>query len=101
MNPGTYAIFETTLGNFTIELYEREAPDTVANFIGLADGSRAWTDPRTGAATEGRAFYDGLIFHRVIDGFMIQGGCPVGTGRVGPGYCLADEFASALAHDRE
>ncbi|HEX4998302.1 MAG TPA: peptidylprolyl isomerase [Terriglobia bacterium] len=101
MKPGLYADFETTLGNFTIELFEKEAPNTVANFTGLADGSRSWTDPKTGEATQGQPFYDGLIFHRVIDGFMIQGGCPVGNGRGGPGYRFADEFAPGLNHDRE
>ena len=101
MKPGTYAVFETSMGSFTIELFEQEAPNTVANFTGLADGSKAWSDPRTGAPVEGKPFYDGLIFHRIIDGFMIQGGCPAGSGRGGPGYRFADEFAPSLTHDRE
>jgi peptidyl-prolyl cis-trans isomerase A (cyclophilin A) len=101
LKSGTFADFETTLGNFTIELFESDAPNTVGNFTGLADGSKSWTDPRTGAATEGKPFYDGLIFHRVIDGFMIQGGCPIGNGRGGPGYRFGDEFAPGLVHDRE
>ena len=85
MKPGTYAKFETSLGTFTIELFEKETPNTVGNFVKLAE----------------KNFYNGVIFHRVIDGFMIQGGDPTGTGRGGPGYQFADEFHSSLKHDSE
>ena len=88
-----YARFETTEGNFTIELFEKDAPKTVANFIGLADGTKEWTDPRTGEKTK-KPYYDGLAFHRVIANFMIQGGDPLGNGTGGPGFSIPDEFAS-------
>jgi len=87
------AVFKTNLGTFEAELYAKECPETVWNFINLAEG-RQKTD-RSGN------FYDGLIFHRVIDGFMIQGGCPLGTGTGGPGYRFADEFDASLRHDSE
>jgi len=77
LNPGVYANFETSMGNFTCELFEKDAPITVANFIGLADGTKAWKDPKTGKMVTGKHFYDGLIFHRIIAGFMIQGGDPL------------------------
>jgi cyclophilin family peptidyl-prolyl cis-trans isomerase len=85
MKTGTYAKFETTLGNFTIELFEAQTPNTVGNFVKLAE----------------KNFYDGGIFHRVIDGFMIQGGDPTGTGRGGPGYQFADEIHPQLKHSGE
>jgi cyclophilin family peptidyl-prolyl cis-trans isomerase len=85
MKTGTYAHFETSLGNFTIELFEQETPNTVGNFVKLAE----------------KNFYNGVIFHRVIDGFMIQGGDPTGTGRGGPGYQFADEFHPKLKHSSE
>ena len=85
MNPGTYAHFDTSLGKFTVQLFDQEAPNTVANFIKLAE----------------KQFYNGVIFHRVIDGFMIQGGDPTGTGRGGPGYQFADEFHPQLKHTSE
>ena len=85
MKPGTYAKFETSMGNFTIELFEAQTPDTVANFVKLAE----------------KNFYDGVIFHRVIDGFMIQGGDPTGTGRGGPGYQFPDEIHPQLKHTSE
>jgi peptidyl-prolyl cis-trans isomerase A (cyclophilin A) len=97
--PGTYAIFETSQGTITIRLFEKEAPNTVANFIGLAEGTKEFTDARTGQKTK-RPFYDGLAFHRVIPKFMIQGGCPLGTGTGDPGYRFADEFHSSLRHDK-
>jgi peptidyl-prolyl cis-trans isomerase A (cyclophilin A) len=78
-----YAHFTTTEGNFTIQLFEEQAPKTVANFTGLAEGTREWTDPRTGAKTK-TPLYNGTVFHRVIEGFMIQGGDPLGNG-MGPG----------------
>jgi cyclophilin family peptidyl-prolyl cis-trans isomerase len=87
------AVFETSLGNFEAELYARECPETVWNFINLAEG-------RQETGREGN-FYDGLTFHRVIEGFVIQGGCPQGTGTGGPGYQFADEFDAALRHDSE
>jgi peptidyl-prolyl cis-trans isomerase A (cyclophilin A) len=80
-------------------LFEKEAPQTVANFIGLAEGTKEFTDPRTGKK-EKRPFFDGLAFHRVIPNFMIQGGCPLGTGTGGPGYRFADEFHPSLRHDK-
>lgn len=93
------AKIETTLGEIVLELFEDEAPITVANFIGLAEGTKAWTDPSTGQQVT-RPFYDGLIFHRVIPSFMIQGGSPTGQGDGGPGYTFADEFTPNLRFDR-
>jgi peptidyl-prolyl cis-trans isomerase A (cyclophilin A) len=97
--PGTYAIFETSQGNIVIHLLEKEAPKTVENFIGLAEGTKEFTNEKTGKK-EKRNFYDGLTFHRVIPQFMIQGGCPEGTGRGGPGYKFADEFHPSLKHSK-
>jgi peptidyl-prolyl cis-trans isomerase A (cyclophilin A) len=97
--PGTYAILETSQGSIVCRLFEKEAPKTVANFVELAEGTREFTDPRTGTKTK-RPFFDGLTFHRVIPDFMIQGGCPLGDGTGGPGYRFADEFHPALRHDR-
>lgn len=94
---GTYAIFETTQGDIVVRLLEKEAPNTVENFVGLAEGTKEFTNERTGKK-EKRPFYDGLIFHRVIPQFMIQGGCPEGSGRGGPGYRFADEFHPLLKH---
>ena len=96
---GTYAIFETTLGNIVCKLFEKEAPKTVVNFIGLVEGSKEFTNPMTGN-NEKRNYYDGLTFHRVIPQFMIQGGCPLGDGRGGPGYSFEDEFHSSLRHSK-
>lgn len=96
-----YAHFETTMGNFTIELFELQAPQTVANFIGLAEGTKEWKDPRTGQTIKGKPYFDDVIFHRVIDGFMIQGGDPTGTGAGGPGYRFPDEFNPLLKHNKE
>jgi peptidyl-prolyl cis-trans isomerase A (cyclophilin A) len=84
------ATFVTSEGPFTVQLMPDHAPETVANFVGLATGSKAWTDPRDGASKE-EALYPGTVFHRVIDGFMIQGGDPTGTGTGGPGYTFKDE----------
>jgi peptidyl-prolyl cis-trans isomerase A (cyclophilin A) len=94
-----YADFVTTEGNFTIRLFDKEVPNTVANFVGLAEGSREWTDPRTNQKSN-QPYYDGIIFHRVIDGFMIQGGDPLGKGYGGPGYKFADEFHPNLRHNK-
>ena len=94
-----YADFVTTEGNFTIRLFDKETPNTVANFVGLAEGTREWTDPRTNQKSQ-QPYYDGIIFHRVIDGFMIQGGDPLGKGYGGPGYKFADEFHANLRHSK-
>lgn len=82
--------FETTKGEMVAELFDDDAPGTVANFVGLATGTKEWTDPKTGKKVK-RAFYDGLTFHRVIANFVIQGGCPLGTGTGGPGYQIKCE----------
>lgn len=94
-----FAIFETNKGNIKIKLFADKAPKTVENFVGLAEGTKEFTDPKTGKKTK-RPFYDGLIFHRVIPNFMIQGGCPLGTGTGDPGYRFTDEFDSTLKHDK-
>lgn len=90
--------FETSHGTFEAELYDKRTPRTVANFVGLARGVRPFKDSKTGAIVA-RPFYDGLTFHRVIPGFMIQGGCPEGNGRGGPGYKFGDELYPTLKHD--
>jgi peptidyl-prolyl cis-trans isomerase A (cyclophilin A) len=84
------ATFHTSLGSFTVRLMPEHAPRTVENFVGLATGAREWTDPRDGSRRT-EPLYDGTVFHRVIDGFMIQGGDPTGTGRGDPGYRFEDE----------
>ncbi|MNJ93492.1 putative peptidyl-prolyl cis-trans isomerase [compost metagenome] len=95
-----FAEFETSKGNFKIKLFSDKAPKTVENFVGLAEGTKEWTDPKTGKKVT-RPFYDGLIFHRVIPNFMLQGGCPEGQGTGGPGYRFEDEFpAGAPKHDK-
>ncbi|UOF00262.1 peptidylprolyl isomerase [Bdellovibrio reynosensis] len=86
-----FALFETNKGNFKVKLLADKAPKTVENFVGLAEGTKEWTDPKTGQKVK-KPFYDGLTFHRVIKDFMIQGGCPLGTGTGGPGYRFDDEF---------
>ena len=93
--PGTYAVFDTTLGTMVCKLFPDKAPKTVDNFVGLAEGTKPFKDPKTGAQVK-RPFYDGLIFHRVIPNFMIQGGCPLGQGTGGPGYTFEDEFGAGL-----
>lgn len=93
------AVLHTNHGDITINLFETHAPKTVANFTGLATGTQEYRDPETGAATTGK-FYDGLGFHRIIDGFMIQGGCPLGTGTGGPGYQFEDEFHPELVFNK-
>ena len=93
------ARFNTNEGPFTVQFFEAEAPNTVANFVGLAEGTKEWTDPRSGKKVK-QPFYDGLIFHRVIAGFMIQGGDPLGTGTGGPGYKFGDEFHPKLRHTK-
>ena len=94
-----HAEFVTSEGNFTIRLFDEEAPRTVENFVGLAEGTKEWTDPRTNRKVR-QPYYDGVIFHRVIDGFMIQGGDPLGQGIGGPGYTFADEFHARLRHNK-
>jgi peptidyl-prolyl cis-trans isomerase A (cyclophilin A) len=86
-----YATIDTTLGTIVVKLWSKQAPKTVGNFVGLALGVKPPTDPGTGTNPPGHPFYDGLIFHRVIPGFMIQGGDPQGTGMGNPGYQFADE----------
>ena len=97
--PAVYAQFVTSEGNFTVRLYSDQAPKTVENFVGLAEGTKEWSDPRTNEKVK-TPYYDGGIFHRVIDGFMIQGGDPLGQGIGGPGYTFADEFHPDLRHDK-
>ena len=89
MSKQIYAAFDTTEGSFKVRLFGEQAPQTVENFVGLAEGTKT-----------GKPFYDGTIFHRVIDGFMIQGGDPTGTGRGGPGYKFSDEFHPSLRHSK-
>ncbi|PRP93488.1 Peptidyl-prolyl cis-trans isomerase B [Enhygromyxa salina] len=91
------ATFQTTLGNFTVKLLEDLAPNTVSSFVGLATGMGEWVDPVSGAPGTGR-YYDGVIFHRVIAGFMLQGGDRTGTGRGGPGYTFDDECNPQARH---
>src|SRR3954452_6572231 len=87
------------LGSFSCELFEKQAPKTVANFVGLARGDRPWKDPKSGEWVE-KPMYDGTVFHRVIPEFMIQGGDPKGNGTGDPGYEFGDEFADGLAMDK-
>ena len=94
-----FARLTTGQGEIVIKLEEKLTPKTVANFVGLATGTQTWDDPKTGQGTN-RPFYDGLFFHRLIPGFMIQGGCPQGTGTGNPGYRFGDEFHPSLKHDR-
>jgi peptidyl-prolyl cis-trans isomerase A (cyclophilin A) len=94
------AVIETTAGNLTCVLFRDKAPKTVANFIGLATGTKDWTDPRTNKKMHGVPLYNGTIFHRVIPNFMIQGGDPAGNGSGGPGYSFEDEFDPSLTFDK-
>jgi peptidyl-prolyl cis-trans isomerase A (cyclophilin A) len=93
------AILHTSEGDITIELFPNQAPKTVANFVELATGAKEWVDPNVGEKVK-KSLYDGTIFHRVIPGFMIQGGDPLGSGMGGPGYNFADEFHGELNFDR-
>jgi peptidyl-prolyl cis-trans isomerase A (cyclophilin A) len=97
--PGLYATFQTSEGDFVCRLFPEKVPKTVDNFVGLASGTKEFRDLATGKPAK-CPFYDGLTFHRVIPDFMIQGGCPEGTGRGGPGYKFEDEFASDVSFDR-
>jgi len=94
-----WATLKTSKGDIVVHLFPNHAPKTVENFVGLAEGTQEYTDPKSGQKTSGR-FYDGLGFHRVIDGFMIQGGCPLGTGTGGPGYTFKDEFHPELTFNK-
>ena len=94
-----HATLHTNRGDIRVELFPNHAPKTVRNFVELAEGTREWQDPKTGAPRTD-PFYDGLGFHRVIDGFMIQGGCPLGTGTGTPGYQFDDEIHPELQFDR-
>jgi peptidyl-prolyl cis-trans isomerase A (cyclophilin A) len=94
-----YATLSTNYGDITLKLFPNHAPKTVRNFVELAEGEKEWTDPRTGRKSTVR-LYDGTTFHRVISGFMIQGGDPLGSGRGGPGYTFPDEFHPELSFDR-
>ncbi len=94
-----YATLKTNRGDIVVHLFPNHAPKTVENFVGLAEGTKEYTDPESGQSTTGK-FYDGLGFHRVIDGFMIQGGCPLGTGTGGPGYTFKDEFHPELSFNK-
>ena len=95
----TTATLHTSLGDIVIELFPNHAPKTVANFVELASGKREWVDPRSGEKSTAN-LYDGTVFHRVIEGFMIQGGDPLGSGMGGPGYNFADEFHGELNFDK-
>lgn len=93
------ATLHTNMGDIVIDLFPNHAPKTVANFVELATGQREWTHPKTGKKSKDH-LYDGTVFHRVISGFMIQGGDPAGNGMGGPGYKFADEFHPELVFDR-
>ena len=96
---GFYVRIKTSMGDIVCKLFKDEVPKTVENFVGLATGKKEYISAKTKEKTTGN-FYDGLIFHRVIPGFMIQGGCPVGVGNGGPGYQFEDEFHKDLKHDK-
>ncbi|HEY5382236.1 MAG TPA: peptidylprolyl isomerase [Acidobacteriaceae bacterium] len=96
---GPTVLIDTSMGRLTCKLFSKEAPVTVANFIGLATGTKTWTDPVTQQKMTGKPFYDGTTFHRVIPQFMIQGGDRLGTGAGDAGYYFEDEFAPALRFD--
>lgn len=94
------AIFDTTVGKLTCTLFPKQAPKTVENFIGLATGTKEWTNPRNGEKVKGKPLYSGVIFHRVIPNFMVQTGDPLGTGTGSPGYRFEDEFVPELRFDK-
>ena len=97
--PNPIVVMETSEGSVRIELWLDKAPKTVANFAGLAEGTKEWTHPKTFEKSK-KPYYDGVIFHRIIKGFVIQGGDPLGQGHGGPGYQFEDEFHPDLRHDR-
>ena len=100
LNDGVYAEMNTTKGTILLQLEFEKTPITVASFAGLAEGTRPYSkDGGEPEESEGQPYYDGLIFHRVIPNFMIQGGCPMGAGMGGPGYQFEDEFDDSLQHD--
>jgi peptidyl-prolyl cis-trans isomerase A (cyclophilin A) len=96
---GPTVVFDTSMGRITCKFFDKQAPQTVANFIGLAEGTKPWTDPVSKQKMTGKPFYDGTTFHRVIPEFMIQGGDPTATGTGDPGYMFADEFDPNLNFD--
>ncbi len=98
--PGEYAELETSMGTIVCQLFPASAPETVANFVGLAEGTKSFIDPRTGTSVT-RPFFDGLVFHRVIKDFMIQGGDPLGNGTGGPGYQFKNEVDPSLHFDKK
>ena len=93
---GPTAVLDTSMGRIACRLFDKQAPQTVANFVGLADGTKDWTNPATREKEHGKPFYDGTTFHRVIPGFMAQGGDPLGTGLGDPGYYIQDEIDPSL-----
>ena len=97
---GPTVVMDTSMGRITCQFYQKQAPKAVANFIGLAEGTQEWTDPATHVKHHGKPFFNGTIFHRVISGFMIQGGDPTGTGMGDPGFAFRDEFDPNLNFDK-
>jgi peptidyl-prolyl cis-trans isomerase A (cyclophilin A) len=95
-----YASLQTSMGTVVVKLFAKDAPETVKNFVGLATGERDWQDVRTGQVQKGKPLYAGTVFHRVIPGFMIQGGDPLGNGTGNPGYRFPDEFQSGRVFDK-
>jgi peptidyl-prolyl cis-trans isomerase A (cyclophilin A) len=97
--PGMYGVLDTSEGRIVCRLFDKQSPVTVENFVGLAEGTKEFTDPAAGSKAR-RPYYDGTKFHRIIPGFMMQGGDPTGTGGGGPGYSIKDEFSPDLRFDR-
>ncbi len=97
---GPYVVMDTSMGRITCQFFQKQAPNAVANFIGLAEGTKDWTDPTTRKIMHHKPLYNGTTFHRVIPEFMIQGGDPTGTGMGDPGYAFDDEFDPNLNFDR-
>jgi peptidyl-prolyl cis-trans isomerase A (cyclophilin A) len=95
-----YATIQTNQGDIVVHLFSKDAPKTVENFVGLATGEKEWTNPSTGKVEKGKPLYNGTVFHRVIPGFMIQGGDPLGQGFGGPGYKFEDEFQSGRTFEK-
>ena len=97
---GPFVVMDTSMGRITCQFYQKQAPNAVANFIGLAEGTKDWIDPTTKKVQHHKRYYDGTTFHRVIPNFMIQGGDPTGTGMGDPGYSFDDEFDPSLNFDQ-